>query len=94
MKNPLTFKVEAWLGILFVVGVSVFLVVSFWTMVKNASSEADTINYAGVKLNTVSPEEKVMIDQWLTEHENLGVTAADGYRNIIRKFPDRPWILK
>lgn len=94
MKNPLTFKVESWLGSVVVLAVSVFLVGWFLIAVKNFNSDNEILNSSITKLKTVSPEEKSLIDQWLRQ-DNVGISASEvGYRYIIQKFPDKPWLAK
>lgn len=94
MKNPLTFRVESWLGSVFVLIISAFFVGFFIIAVKNFNSDTDILNSSSVKLRTVSPEEKSMIDQWLQQN-NIGISAPEvGYRYIIQKFPDKPWLAK
>ena len=94
MKNPLTFKIESWLGSVIVLIFSAFLVGWFLIAVKNFNSETEILNFSGTKLKTVSPEEKSLIDQWLRQ-DNIGISAPEvGYRYIIKKFPDKPWATK
>ena len=94
MKNPLTFRIESWLGSVIVLVVSAFLVGWFLIAVKNFSSETEILNSSGAKLKIVSPEEKSLIDQWL-QQDNVGISASEvGYRYIVKKFPDKPWLAK
>ncbi len=94
MKNPLTFRVESWLGSVIVLAVSAFLVGWFLISVKNFNSDNEILNSSGVRLRTVSPEEKSLIDQWL-QQDRVGISASEvGYRYIIQKFPDKPWLAK
>jgi hypothetical protein len=94
MKNPLTFKIESWLGSVIVLIVSAFLVGWFLIAVRNFNSDTEILNSSITKLRTVSPEEKSSIDQWL-QQDNIGISASEvGYRYIIQKFPDKPWLTK
>lgn len=94
MKNPLTFRVESWLGSVVVLAVSAFLVGWFLIAVRNFNSDTEILNSSSTKLRTVSPEEKSLIDQWL-QQDNIGISASEvGYRYIIQKFPDKPWLTK
>lgn len=90
MRNPLTIQIESWLGGILVFGVSAFLVGMFWVSVKNMESDADILNFSSAKLTVVSPQEKVLIDEWLA---NNGISVKDvGYRYLIKKYPDKPWL--
>jgi hypothetical protein len=94
MKNPLTFKVETWLGSVFILLISAFLVGWLLIAVKNFNSDTEILNSSGAKLKIVSPEEKSLIDQWLRQ-DNIGISATEvGYRYIIKQFPDKPWLSK
>jgi hypothetical protein len=94
MKNPLTFRIESWLGSVVVLAVAAFLVGWFLIAMRNFNSDAEILNSSSVKLRTVSPEEKSLIDQWLRQ-DNVGISASEvGYRYIIQKFPDKPWLTK
>lgn len=92
MRNPLAFKIESWLGAIIVLVVSAFLVGWFLIAVRNFNSDTEILNSSSAKLRTVSPEEKLLIDQWL-QQDNIGISASEvGYRYIIQKFPDKPWL--
>ena len=96
MKNPLTFRVESWLGSVFVLAFSAFLVGIFVLAVRNFGFDAEILasSNSGVKFRTVSAEEKVLIDNWLTR-TNPGIPASEiGYRYLIKKYPDNPWVEK
>ncbi len=94
MKNPLTFKIESWLGLVIVLIISIFLVGWFLIAVRNFNSDTEILNSSITKLKIVSPEEKSLIDQWL-QQDNIGISASEvGYRYIIQKFPDKPWLAR
>ncbi len=94
MKNPLTLRIETWLGSVFVLLAAAFFVGLFVIALKNFNSDTQILNSSGTKLRTVSPEERSLIDQWLQQN-NVGISASEvGYRYIIQKFPDKPWTTK
>ena len=94
MKNPLTLKIESWLGLVIVLIISIFLVGWFLIAVRNFNSDTEILNSSITKLKIVSPEEKSLIDQWL-QQDNIGISASEvGYRYIIQKFPDKPWLAR
>jgi len=92
MKNPLTQKVESWLGAFIVLSFSAFLVGWFLIAVKNFSSDTDSVNFSALRLETVSPEEKLLIDQWLKQNNLKASQVGANYRRIIQQFPDKPWL--
>jgi len=94
MRNPLALKVESRVGMVLVFLFSAFLVGFFLIAVKNLGSDTDILNATGTSLKIVSPEERLLIDQWLKQ-ENIGLSVKEvGYRYIIQKFPDKPWLAK
>ncbi|MDO8676525.1 MAG: hypothetical protein Q7K16_02645 [Candidatus Azambacteria bacterium] len=96
MRNPLTFHIESWVGSLFVLAFSAFIVGIFILAVRNFGLDADILasSNSEVKFKTVSAEEKVLIDDWLTKN-NPGVSVPEvGYRYLIKKYPDKPWLEK
>ncbi len=93
MKNQLTIRIETWLGIVLVLAISASLVGFFIIAVRNFNSDVDILNATSAQVRIVSPQEKALIDQWLKDN-NTGISAADvGYKYILNKFPDKPWII-
>jgi len=92
MKNPLTQKVESWFGAFIVLSFSAFLVGWFLIAVKNFSSDTDSVSFSALRLETVSPEEKLLIDQWLKQNNFKASQVKANYRRIIQQFPDKPWL--
>ena len=93
MRNPLTFRIESWVGSVFVLAFSGFLVGVFILAVQNFGFDADILasSSSRVRLQTVSAEERALIDGWLGK-TNVGISAEDvGYRYLIKKYPDKPW---
>ena len=73
--------------------VAVFLVGIFIIAVKNFGTDAEILSSSanGVRIRTVSAQEKVLIDSWLAKN-NTGISVEDvGYRYLIKKYPDKPW---
>jgi hypothetical protein len=92
MRNPLTIKIETWLGGVMILAISASLVGFFIIAVKNFNSDVDVLNATTAKAKVISPQERMLIDQWLEEN-NAGISAQDvGYKYILNKFPNRPWI--
>jgi len=92
MKNPLTFRIESWVGAVLVLGFSAFFVGLFVVALQNYSSDLDILNSSGAKVRTISPQEKALIDKWLTKSD-IGISVQEvGYRYILQNFPNRPWL--
>ncbi|MBI2063734.1 MAG: hypothetical protein HYT65_01940 [Candidatus Yanofskybacteria bacterium] len=96
MRNPLTFRIESWIGSIFVLAFSAFLVGIFFLAVRNFGLDADILasSNSKVRLKAISIEEKVLIDNWIVKN-NPGISASEiGYRYLIKKYPDKPWTEK
>lgn len=94
MKNPLTLKVESWVGSAIVLIFSIFLVGIFILAVKNFGSDTEilAVSDTKMKIRTISEEEKTLIDSWLVK-KDTGVSVKEvGYRFIVKRYPDRPWL--
>lgn len=91
MKNILTFHIESWLGAVYVLLVAAFLVGLFLIAMKNFNSDNEILNASGSSLKTISSVERQAIDSWLVENSKLS-TKEVGYRFIIQKYPDKPWL--
>lgn len=93
MRNPLTFNVESWVGSVLVLAFSAFMLGIFFIAVKNFGSDADVLaaSDSGLKLKTVSAEEKALIDGWVKKTNNSLSVEDVGYRYIIKQYPDKPW---
>lgn len=94
MKNPLTFTIESRLGAIFVLLFSAFLIGLLLVAIKNFNSDTEVLATSGTKLRTISVREKSLIDQWLQDN-NIEVDVREtGYRDVIKKYPNRPWLTK
>ena len=92
MRNPLTFRIESWLGSVLVLAFAAFFVGIFVIAVKNFGSDTETLSSYAVKLRTISSEEKALIDTWIAR-EASDISIKDvGYRFILQKYPDKPWL--
>jgi hypothetical protein len=92
MRNPLTVKIETWLGGVMILAISASLVGFFIIAVRNFNSDVDVLNSTTAKARVVGSQERMLIDQWLEEN-GTGISVQDvGYKYILNKFPNRPWI--
>lgn len=92
IRNPLTFRIESWVGAVLVLGFSAFMVGIFIVALKNFNSDVDILNASGTKVKTIPSYERAMIDEWISK-SNIGLSVQEvGYRYILQHFPDKPWI--
>lgn len=72
--------------------ISASLVGFFIIAVRNFNSDVDVLNSTTAKARVVGSQERMLIDQWLEEN-GTGISVQDvGYKYILNKFPNRPWI--
>ena len=93
MKNPLTATVESYMVSVMVLLFSIFLIGLLLLAIKNFNTDnaiiSEAVNRSLIK--TISPQERVLIDDWIMENDiNLSVREV-GYRYIVETFPDKPW---
>lgn len=92
MRNPLTLHIESWLGSVFIIALSVFFVGLLFIAIKNFDSDNKILNASGTKVKSVSVQERRLIDEWLGRNQIELSVEEVGYRYIVKKYPDRPWI--
>lgn len=93
LKNPLTYRVESSLGAVFICLLSLFFIGLLFIAVKNFETDVDimTTTGTGIKTLKISGEETVLIKDWISRN-NVIIPSGSGYRYLLRKYPDRPWL--
>lgn len=100
MKNPLTFRVESWIGAVLLVGVAGFFIALMFTAQANFSSDlevdvamATSAQRKHVVAKAIAQSDKQLIDAWLEDNpETITIPVdVDPYRFIIENYPDKPW---
>lgn len=93
MKNPLTFRVESSLGAAFISLLSLFFIGMLFAAVKNFDSDIDimTATSGEVKVVRVSETERLLMQDWISSN-SIDLPEGRGYRYLIGKYPDRPWL--
>lgn len=71
---------------------SIFLIGLLMIAIKNFNTETEILGAQDQNiLKTVSPQERSLINEWLSGSDT-GLSVEDvGYRYIIKNFPDKPW---
>ena len=90
MKNPLTIKVESYLGSFFVLSTAIFFGSMIYISAKNLDSEIIVMESQRVHIKTISPTEKAIIDEWVKQN-HVSIPEGKGYRYITLKYPSKPW---
>lgn len=93
MKNPLTFRVESSLGAVYISLLSMFFIGLLFTAVKNFESDVDimTSTSGSIKTLKISATESALIQEWIVGNGVI-IPKGSGYRYLLRKYPDRPWL--
>ncbi len=93
MRNPITFRVESSLGAVFICMLSLFFMGLIFVAIMNFNSDIDIMNgtIANSRINTVSKAEILDIQTWVKAN-NVEIPKGSGYRYLISKYPDRPWL--
>ena len=91
MNNPLTAQVESRLGAAYVSLVALFFVGLMFIALKNFNSDIILLEADQTKVKTVSSTERTLIESWV-QGNNITLPEGEGYRYLIRKYPNKPWI--
>jgi len=91
MKNPLTFRVESSLGAVFISMLSLFFIGLIFIFMKNLESDIDIMSANDGPIKSISRADILRIKRW-TDQNNIDIPEGEGYRYILRKYPDKPWL--
>ena len=89
--NPITTQVESRLGAAFITLLALFFVGLIFIALKNFSSDVLVLEAGATQVKSISNTERLLIQNWVQDN-NIEVPDGQGYRYVIRKFPNKPWI--
>lgn len=89
--NPLTTQVESRLGAAYISLMALFFVGLIFIAMKNFNSDAVLLEADQTRVKTISGTERMLIENWVREN-NIELPEGEGYRYLIRKYPNKPWI--
>lgn len=89
--NPLTTQVESRLGAAYISLMALFFVGLIFIAMKNFNSDAVLLEADQTRVKTISGTERILIENWVREN-NIELPEGEGYRYLIRKYPNKPWI--
>ena len=89
--NPITTQVESRLGAAFITLLALFFVGLIFIALKNFSSDVLVLEAGATQVKSISNTERLLIQNWVQDN-NIEIPDGQGYRYIIRKFPNKPWI--
>lgn len=84
-------QVESYLGAVFILGTALFFGLMIYGAVKNFEGELAAMEGNRAKLNIISHAERELIDEWV-KRNNIQIPQGKGYRYLIIKYKDRPWL--
>ena len=93
MKNPITVHVESSLGVVFISLIAFFFIGLMFVAVKNFEADIDIMTATSVstKITHLSDSERLLILEWV-EYNDVQIPEGSGYKYLVRKYPDRPWL--
>jgi len=98
MRNPLTFRVESWIGGLPLVGVASFFVALMFTAQSSFSSDLDVDVATATQVQrghktgeALAQAEHGLIDAWVVDNGITVPPEENIYKFVIENYPDKPW---
>lgn len=92
-RNPLTFRVESSLGAVFISLLSMFFIGLLFIFIKNFNTDIDIMSgtLGNRSINKISQTEVFLMQAWIVDN-NVNIPEGSGYRYLVRKYPERPWL--
>jgi hypothetical protein len=92
-KNPITYKVESYMGASYACLLAAFFGSLIIIAVKNFETDIDIMSATSNtnKVSHVSETERTLIEEWVDRNDVL-IPEGKGYRYLINEYPDRPWL--
>jgi len=91
MENPLTMQVESRLGAAYISLLSLFFIGLMFIALKNFNSDAIVLESDATRVKTISTTERQLIENWVQDN-NIQIPEGEGYRYLMRIYPNKPWI--
>ena len=89
--NPLTTQVESRLGAAYISLMALFFIGLIFIALKNFNSDVVLLEADQTRIKTISSTERTLIEGWVKEN-NIELPEGEGYRHLIRKYSNKPWI--
>ena len=98
MRNPLTFRVESWIGALLLLGVAGFFIALMFSAQSSFSSDLNV----DISMSTqtqrrhktteaIAQTDRALIDAWIAEGDIVVPPDVDVYKFVLKNYPDKPW---
>ena len=102
MRNPLTFRIESWVGVVFLVGLTSLLIGFMYTAMANFDSDMGSLSMEQSGASqakhparlVLSATERGLMDDWLAENSATVTipSGVDHYNFLVKKYPSKPWL--
>lgn len=90
MRNLLALHVELGLGAVFIVLFAAFFLGFFYITVKNFTTNQDIYAASSSRVKSISATERLLMQSWV-ERDTIVIPEGEGYRYLIKTYPDKPW---
>ena len=84
-------KVESYMGAFFVLSTAIFFGLMIYRSAQDFDSENMVMESQRVRIKTVSPTEKALINDWVNEN-HITLPKGKGYRYVINEYKTKPWL--
>lgn len=91
MKNPLTLRIESYLGAIFIMALALFFIIFMFSANQSLEADLEVLNAQGAKIKIISSSEKKLIEEWVNQNQIVIPESESKYRYMILKYPNRPW---
>ena len=91
MKDFLTFQTESYIGAIFIVLFSGFLLGLFFLAMRGFNADLDLTGDTQTRVLHISDTERKLMEIWIIEN-NIQIPPGEGYRYLLKIYPSRPWL--
>ncbi|KKT81042.1 MAG: hypothetical protein A3B99_05440 [Candidatus Yanofskybacteria bacterium RIFCSPHIGHO2_02_FULL_44_12b] len=92
MKNYATFRIESWSGAVYICILTAFFVSILFITMQNFNSDMDVLASSSSDIKLISASERLEIKSW-AERNKIDISLLKGgYRQLIVRYPDKPWL--
>ena len=91
MRNPLTFRIEAWLGSLLLLAFAGFMAGWLILAQRNFESDTDTLVATSFAARVFPIKNRQAMDYWVEANQITIPAGKNRYRYLLEQYPERPW---
>ena len=91
MRNPLSFRIEAWLGSLLLMAFAGFMVGWLILVQRNFDSDTDALVATSFAARVLPIKNRQAMDFWIEANHVTIPTGQNRYRYLLQQYPEQPW---